>query len=91
MQVAAGRLMSGRYAVVDRLLGDRRVGRDYLQGIRLRYGEAAVHLPLFQGMSRMFLLLNPLLHTQLRALMTQAFGARQMESMREVARDTAAD
>ncbi|MBB5768477.1 cytochrome P450 [Xanthomonas euroxanthea] len=90
VQVADGRLMSGRYAVVDRLLGDRRLGRDYLQSIRLRYGEAAVHLPLFQGMSRMFLLLNPPLHTQLRGLMTQAFGARQMESMRKVAGDTAA-
>ncbi|SON86801.1 hypothetical protein XFF6166_80070 [Xanthomonas citri pv. fuscans] len=62
VQVADGRLMSGRYAMVDRLLGDRRVGRDYLQSIRLRYGETAVHLPLFQGMSRMFLLLNPPLH-----------------------------
>lgn len=89
MQVADGRLMSGRYAMVDRLLGDRRVGRDYLQSIRLRYGETAVHLPLVQGMSRMFLLLDPPLHTQLRGLMTQACGARQMESMREVASDTA--
>ncbi|PPU66980.1 cytochrome P450 [Xanthomonas pisi] len=90
VEVAERRLMSGHYAVVDSLLSDRRVGRDYLQSIRLRYGEAAVEMPLFQGMSRMFLLVNPPMHTRLRGLMTQAFGARQMESMREVASDTAA-
>ncbi|UUE97505.1 cytochrome P450 [Xanthomonas hortorum pv. pelargonii] len=90
VQVAERRPMSGHHKVVDSLLSDRRVGRDYLESIRLRYGESAVQLPLFQGMSRMFLLLNPPVHTQLRGLMTQAFGARQMDSMREVARDTAA-
>ncbi|KQQ80228.1 cytochrome [Xanthomonas sp. Leaf131] len=90
VQVAENRLMSGHYKVVDRLLSDRRLGRDYLDSIRLRYSEAAVQLPLFQGMSRMFLLLNPPMHTQLRGLMTQAFGARQMDAMRQVASDIAA-
>ncbi|MCC4589338.1 cytochrome P450 [Xanthomonas sp. NCPPB 1067] len=90
VEVAEGRWMSGRYAVVDSLLSDRRVGRDYLQSIRLRYGEQAPELPLFQGMSRMFLLLNPPQHTRLRALMNQAFGAREMQAMRQVAGDTAA-
>ncbi|WP_285446213.1 cytochrome P450 [Xanthomonas sp. fls2-241-TYG-148] len=91
VEVAPHRLMTGHYAVVDRLLSDRHMGRDYLESIRLRYGEAAVELPLFQGMSRMFLLLNPPAHTQLRGLMTQAFTARQMERMREVATDSAAE
>ncbi|WP_355584896.1 cytochrome P450 [Xanthomonas cannabis] len=90
VEVAERRLMSGRYSVVDSLLSDRRVGRDYLESIRLRYGNDAQQMPLFQGMSRMFLLVNPPAHTRLRGLMTQAFSARQIESMRQVASDTAA-
>ncbi|MBB3833320.1 cytochrome P450 [Xanthomonas arboricola] len=41
VEVAERRLMSGRYSVVDSLLSDRRVGRDYLESIRLRYGNDA--------------------------------------------------
>ncbi|MCC4602646.1 cytochrome P450 [Xanthomonas campestris pv. badrii] len=90
VEVEARRLMSGRYSVVESLLSDRRVGRDYLESIRLRYGDDAPQMPLFQGMSRMFLLVNAPAHTRLRGLMTQAFSARQIESMRQVASDTAA-
>lgn len=89
VEVAEHRLMTGHYAVVDRLLGDRRVGRDYLKSTRLRYGDAAEEMPLFQGLSRMSLLVNPPMHTQLRGLMTQAFAARQMEVMREIASEIA--
>ncbi|MDX6083415.1 cytochrome P450 [Xanthomonas campestris pv. incanae] len=89
VQISDNGWVSGHYTVVDALLSDRRLGRNYLDSIRVRYGANAAEMPLFQGMSRMFLLLNPPVHTQQRALMTKAFGARQLEALREVAVDTA--
>ncbi|MFO3703613.1 cytochrome P450 [Xanthomonas codiaei] len=91
VEVAERRLMTGHYRVVDSLLSDRRVGRDYLESIRLRHGEDAPEMPLFQGLSRMFLMANPPAHTRQRGVMTQAFTARHMESMRQVASETAAE
>jgi cytochrome P450 len=83
--VAPNALMSGHYDIVDTLLHDRRMGKDYMESIRIRYGDEGPKMPLFQGFSRMFLLINPPAHTRMRSLMMKAFNARQVESMREVA------
>jgi cytochrome P450 len=84
-------MISGRYEVVDAILHDRRMGKDYIGSVRLRYGDDAVQMPLFQGISRMFLVMNAPAHTRLRALMMKAFNARQVESIRKIAQDAAHD
>jgi cytochrome P450 len=89
VSVGPNALMSGHYDVVDTLLHDRKMGKDYLASIRMRYGEAGPSMPLFQGFARMFLLVNPPMHTRLRSLMMKVFNARQIEVMRDVARTTA--
>ncbi len=71
------------------MLHDRRIGKNYIDGIRVRYGEAGPDEPVFQSMARMMLVLNPPVHTRLRALMMKAFNARQVEAMREIAHSTA--
>ncbi|MFM0739240.1 cytochrome P450 [Paraburkholderia xenovorans] len=82
-------LISGHYEVVEALLLDRRMGKNYLESVRVRYGDEAARQPVFQGISRMFLMLNPPVHTRLRSLMMKAFNARQVEVMREIAYSTA--
>ncbi|HVE07082.1 MAG TPA: cytochrome P450 [Paraburkholderia sp.] len=89
VSVGPNALMSGHYDIVDTLLHDRRMGKDYMASVRVRYGEAGTRMPLFQGFSRMFLLVNPPMHTRLRSLMMKVFNARQIEGMRDIARSTA--
>lgn len=79
LPLAPGMSITGHHEMVNALLCDRRVGRAYLQGVQLRYGEEAVNGPAFQAWSRMMLMLNPPAHTPLRAALMQAFNARQME------------
>ncbi|MFC0396852.1 cytochrome P450 [Paraburkholderia rhizosphaerae] len=86
VRVAPTAVMCGHYDVVDSILHDRRFGKSYLESVRVRYGDDAPQMKLFQGFSRMFLLLNPPMHTRLRGLMMQAFNARQVEAMKDVAR-----
>ncbi|GAB7524947.1 cytochrome P450 [Paraburkholderia sp. 2C] len=82
-------VISGRYEVIESILGDRRFGKNYPESIRMRYGEDAMHMGLFQGFSRMFLLMNPPSHTRQRALIVKAFDARQAQAMKDVARKVA--
>ncbi|AEG71676.1 cytochrome P450 [Ralstonia solanacearum] len=89
VRIGPNALMTGRYSIVDALLHNRQMGKNYMDSIRLRYGEEGPKMPLFQGFSRMFLLINPPAHTRLRSMMMQAFNARQIESMRELATVTA--
>nr|WP_236632848.1 cytochrome P450 [Xylella taiwanensis] len=65
------------------------MGKNYMESTRLRYGDNAPDMPLFQGFNRMFLMLNPPMHTHLRGLVMQAFSGRESESMRALATDTA--
>ncbi|CAB3751882.1 cytochrome P450 [Paraburkholderia humisilvae] len=85
VRVGPTAVMSGHYEVVDSILHDRRFGKRYLESIRVRYGDDAPQMKLFQGFSRMFLVLNPPVHTRLRSLMMKAFNARQVEAMKDVA------
>ncbi|MBT1539693.1 cytochrome P450 [Ralstonia solanacearum] len=89
VRIGPNALMTGRYSIVDALLHSRQMGKNYMDSIRFRYGEDGPNMPLFQGFSRMFLLINPPAHTRLRSMMMQAFNARQIESMRELATVTA--
>ena len=78
-------IISGSHAVVDALLNDRRVGKNYMESVRVRFGNDAAGLPLFQGISRMFLVLNPPDHNRLRGLVMKAFSGREIKSLREMA------
>ncbi|WP_418163366.1 cytochrome P450 [Pantoea vagans] len=78
-------IISGSHAVVEALLNDRRVGKNYMESVRLRFGDAAADIPLFQGISRMFLVLNPPEHNRLRGLVMKAFSAREIKPLREMA------
>jgi cytochrome P450 len=89
VELSPGFFISGRHAVVNALLDDRRTGRRYLEGVAARYGDDWVQQPVFQGISRMFILMNPPKHTRLRSLLMQAFNARQVEKLREIAETTA--
>ena len=84
-------IISGSHAVVEALLNDRRVGKNYMESVRLRFGDAAADMPLFRGISRMFLVLNPPDHNRLRGLVMKAFSAREIKPLREMALSVAHD
>ncbi|TKC92701.1 cytochrome P450 [Trinickia terrae] len=88
-RIAPNALMTGRYGIVDALLQSRQMGKSYMESVRVRYGDDGPKMPLFQGVGRMFLMLNPPAHTRLRGLMMKAFNTRQIETMRELAIATA--
>jgi cytochrome P450 len=83
------RFATARYSAVTALLDDRRLGRHYLPSVVRRYGEAHAAQPVFQALGRMFIMMDPPEHTPLRALLMQAFNARQVEKLRAVTRATA--
>jgi cytochrome P450 len=87
--IAPNTFISGHYDIIDALLVDRKMGKGYLDGVRVRYGEEGVHQPAFQALSRMFLMMNPPAHTRLRALLMKAFNARQIELLRETSQAVA--
>ncbi|WP_027214112.1 cytochrome P450 [Burkholderia sp. WSM2232] len=89
VRVAPNALMSGHYDVVETLMHDRRTGMDFIESVRVRYGEEVAKSPLMHGFNKMFLLLNPPVHTRLRGLMMKTFNARQIERFRDIASATA--
>ena len=80
--------VTGRFEIIDALLRDRRMGKTYLQSVRARYGDAATEQPVFQALSRTFLMMNPPAHTKLRTLLMKAFNARQVEKQKEIVEAT---
>ncbi|CAB3749414.1 cytochrome P450 [Paraburkholderia humisilvae] len=84
------RFATARYSSVTAVLDDRRMGRHYLSNVARRYGEARAAQPVFQALGRMFIMMDPPEHTPLRALLMQAFNARQVEKLHDVTRATAA-
>lgn len=38
-------IISGSHVVVEALLNDRRIGKNYMESVRLRFGDAAAGLP----------------------------------------------
>jgi cytochrome P450 len=89
ISLAPNTFLTGRYAVADALLHDRRMGKAYMQSVAVRYGETAREQPVFQALSRTFLMMNPPTHTRLRALLMKAFNARQIEKLRDISESTA--
>jgi cytochrome P450 len=87
--VGPNQFVSGHYDIVDKLLHDRRMIHNFESSVRKRYGEEGAQQPVLLGYSRMFLLMNPPVHTRLRGLMMKAFNARQVESMRDIAHTSA--
>jgi len=81
-------LVTGRFEIIDALLRDRRMGKTYLQSVRARYGDAATHYPVFQALSRTFLMMNPPSHKKLRTLLMKAFNARQIEKLKDIVEAT---
>ncbi|CAG9211240.1 Putative cytochrome P450 133B1 [Paraburkholderia caribensis] len=81
-------MLTGRHAVIDALLPDRRMGKTYMPSVVARYGESAREQPVFQALERTFLMMNPPAHTRLRALLMKAFNARQIETLRAIAEET---
>jgi cytochrome P450 len=82
-------VLTGRFAIIEALLHDRRMGKTYMQSVAARYGESGRDQPVFQALSRMFLMMNPPMHTRLRSLLMKAFNARQIDLLREIAQSTA--
>jgi cytochrome P450 len=82
-------LISGHYDIVDKVLHDRRMIHNFDNSVRVRYGEDGARQPVLRGFSRMFLLMNPPVHTRLRGLMMKAFNARQIETLRDIAQASA--
>ena len=82
-------VITGHYAMVDALLRDRRMGKTYMPSVVARYGESGPEQPVFQALSRMFLMMNPPVHTRLRSLLMAAFNARQIDLLRDTAQSTA--
>jgi len=80
---------SGRHATIECILKDRRMGRAYLEGVRLRYGEERAKADVFQTFSRMMLLINPPEHTRIRGLLMRAFNAAQMEKFNAITQEIA--
>ena len=64
------------------VLRDRRFGKDYDALITKRYGADALAEPARASMRNMMLVQDPPDHTRLRGLVTKAFTARRVESMR---------
>ncbi|MFM0075945.1 cytochrome P450 [Paraburkholderia sediminicola] len=91
LPVGPNALVTGRFEIIDALLRDRRMGKTYLQSVRARYGDEATEQPVFQALSRTFLMMNPPAHTKLRTLLMKAFNARQIEKQREIVEATSRD
>jgi hypothetical protein len=81
--------LSGRYSVVEALLRDPHMGRDFMARTRQRYGEEQIHGAVFQALSRMLLFMNPPHHTRLRGLLMKAFNAKWTDEFRRLAQASA--
>lgn len=86
-----GAFVTGSFRVVDALLRDRRMGKTYLRSVEARYGKGSADQPVFRALSRTFLMMNPPLHTRLRASLMQAINKDQVAEMRQIVEDTTED
>jgi cytochrome P450 len=88
VQFTPNAFITGRMSIVEPLLRDRGMGKNYMPGVIVRYGESAPSQPVFQTFSRTFLMMNPPTHTRLRGRLTKAFNARQMGKLKEIVETT---
>ncbi len=71
-----------RYADVQSLLRDRRMGHDNFTGLSAEAREEQLKNPAIANLANTMLLMNPPDHTRLRSLVVRAFDARRVEAMR---------
>jgi cytochrome P450 len=88
LELKPNMFITAGFNTVSTLLRDRRMGKDFAQSVEVRYGHEAMRFPAFDVLGRTFLMLNPPAHTKLRALLTKAFNARQIENMRAISQAT---
>lgn len=91
LPVGPNSFVTGRFDIIDTLLRERRMGKTYMQSVRARYGDATAQQPVFQALSRTFLMMNPPAHTKLRTLLMKAFNARQIDKLRAIVEATSRD
>jgi len=77
-------MISGNHAIVEALLNDRRAGKNYIESVRLRFGDEVAERPVFQGISRMFLVMNPPGLARLRGLIMKSFSTKEIQPLREM-------
>ncbi|QJT80552.1 cytochrome P450 [Kosakonia sp. MUSA4] len=77
-------MISGSHAIVEALLNDRRAGKNYIESVRLRFGDELAELPVFQGINKMFLVMNPPEHGRLRGLIMKSFSTKEIQPLREM-------
>ncbi|ACS85683.1 cytochrome P450 [Musicola paradisiaca] len=82
-------MISGSHAIIEALLNDRRVGKNYMESVRLRFGDDVAERPVFKGISKMFLVMNPPEHTRLRGLVMKSFSSKEIQLIRDTAIMTA--
>ncbi|WP_192456952.1 cytochrome P450 [Musicola keenii] len=82
-------MISGSHAIVEALLNDRRAGKNYMESVRLRFGDDVAERPVFKGIGKMFLVMNPPEHTRLRGLIMKYFSTKEIQPLREMAVATA--
>lgn len=83
VQLAPKLYSTGRYAVAESLLLDRRFGKGIVEAVKARYGEGVIDQPPFRTFRTMLPGLNPPKHTRLRSLLMKSFNARTIEKFRE--------
>jgi cytochrome P450 len=71
-----------RYADVQTVLRDRRLGHGDFPGLSSEERDAQLRNPAVANLMRTMLLKNPPDHTRLRGLVVKAFDARRVEAMR---------
>ena len=89
--LAPNLVITGQYSVINALLRDKRIGKTYMQSVTARYGDNGPKQPVFQALSRMFIMMNPPVHTRLRGILMGAFNARQVDMLRDVTQSVAND
>lgn len=72
-----------RYADIQALLRDRRLGHARFENLSAQERDAQLANPAIANLARTMLLQNPPDHTRLRALVVKAFDARRVSAMRE--------
>ncbi|MCC8392439.1 cytochrome P450 [Paraburkholderia sp. MMS20-SJTR3] len=88
LPVGPNAFVTGRFAIIDALLRDPRMGKTYLQSVAARYGADATGQPVFQSLNRTLLMMNPPAHTRLRALLMKTFNARGIEKLTSIVEAT---
>jgi len=73
---------TGSYDITEKLLRDRRWGKEYLEYVRMRHGDERTQDDSFQTVHRSVLMLNPPEHTYMKGLLMKTFNADRIAGFR---------